>query len=219
VPSSESDEMQELYALLERLPGDRAPARARALLERLERREARLRAVVHDHAELVFRFHAGGRITFVNPACCLYWGRDRVELLGRPVRSLLLEDGWKRLLRTARSLARDDSVATIDLRVDRSRGDARWQEWTLRLIRPEQPDISGNTVVGSAEYQVSARDVTDLRQQQHILAQHIAEKRRVERELLDARDRALARIEGLEQQVEASRERATSGGTAVEPQS
>ncbi len=200
-PRSSPDEFEELYALVRRLPGDEAPARARRLLEGLQRREARLRDVVNDLPELVFRFHAGGRITFVNPACCAYWKRPRVELLGRPVRSLLLEDGWNRLLRTARGLRPEEPLTRLDLRVIDRDHEPRWHEWSLRLIRPEDSDAGGNTVVGSAEYQVIARDVTERTEQQQVLAQHIAERRRAEKELRSVQQALLARIDELEKQL------------------
>ncbi len=184
-PSSqeEAQELQELYALLQRLPGERAQARARTLLQHLERREARLWAVVHDQTELVFRFHAGGRVTFVNRACCRYWRRERVDLLGRPVQSLLPQDGWKQLLRTARRLTLADPVVQLEPRVLGADGQPRYHAWTLRVIRTRVDDSEQNVVVGGAEYQVVARDVTERQQQQQLLAQHIAARRVAESEL------------------------------------
>jgi PAS domain S-box-containing protein len=187
--ASEIDELTELYALLSRLPGDDLQRRARALLEQVERRESRLRAVVHDQSELVFRFHAGGRVTFVNQACCRYWRRERVDLLGRPVQSLLPKDGWQRLLRTARRLSPAEPVVQLEPRVLGPDGQPRYHEWTMRLIRGSADPQERNKVVGGDEYQVVARDVTERQQQQQLLAQHIAERRRVESELRSALDR------------------------------
>ena len=206
----EGDELVELYALLERLPGERSQARARTLLERLERREARLRAVVHDQAELVFRFHVGGRITFVNAACCRYWRKERVELLGRPVQSLLPKDGWQQLLRTARKLRCASPVVQLEPRVLGPAGGPRFHIWTLRVIRGASAEEEKNKVVGGAEYQVVARDVTERRQQQQVLAQHITERRRVESELRAS----LARHKGLlaEAEAELAHFRATRDG-------
>lgn len=195
--SAEDAELEELYSILERLPGERLQERARTLLSHLERREARLRAVVHDQAELVFRFHAGGRVTFVNPACCEYWQRSRVELLGRPVQSLLPSDGWQHLLRVARKLRPDEPVVQLEPRVLDAAGQPRIQSWTLRLIQAREDENAGNAVVGGAEYQVVARDVTELRQQQQLLAQHIAERRRIEAELRAEVQRLEALLAGV----------------------
>lgn len=182
-------ELSELYGLFERLPGEELQQCARALLEQIERREARIEAVINDQAELVFRFHAGGRLTFVNKACCRYWRRERVDLLGRPVQSLLPKDGWQRLLRTARRLSPVAPVVQLEPRVLGSDGQPKYHEWTLRLIRGSADPEERNKVVGGAEYQVVARDVTERQQQQQLLAQHIAERRRVESELRSALDR------------------------------
>jgi PAS domain S-box-containing protein len=150
--------------------------------------------VVHDQAELVFRFHAGGRVTFVNMACCRYWRRERVDLLGRPVQSLLPKDGWQRLLRTARRLNPSAPVVQLEPRVLGPDGQPRYHEWTMRLIRASADPEQRNKVVGGAEYQVVARDVTERQQQQQLLAQHIAERRRVESELRSALDRTHAQL-------------------------
>jgi PAS domain S-box-containing protein len=214
VPSSESnqdaelEELVELYELLERIPGERAQLRARTLLQHLERRAARLEAVVQDQTELVFRFHAGGRVTFVNRACCRYWRRARVELLGRPVQSLLPQDGWKRLLRTARLLNAQEPVTTLEPRVLGADGQPRYHEWTLRLIRGREAGPGENVVVGGAEYQVVARDVTERQQQQQLLAQHIAARRTAESELRSD----LAAVQEKLDRVEEELERLRGGG-------
>jgi PAS domain S-box-containing protein len=211
-PGPELEELVELYELLERLPGERAQRRARELLQRIERRAARLDAVVQDQTELVFRFHAGGRVTFVNRACCRYWRKARVELLGRPVQSLLPQDGWKRLLRTARSLNSSEPVTQLEPRVLGPDGLPRYHEWTLRLIRGREAGPGENVVVGGAEYQVVARDVTERQQQQQLLAQHIAARRAAESELradLASVQEQLDRVE-----VELERLRGEGSGSA-----
>ncbi len=212
--TSEERELAELYTLIDSLPGERSAARGRKLLEHLERREARLRAVVHDQAELVFRFHAGGRVTFVNPACCRYWRRERVELLGRPVQSLLPRDGWKRLLRTARKLSPGQPVTQVEPRVLGPDGQPRYHEWTLRLIRGRDQEPGGNVVVGGAEYQVVARDVTERQQQQQLLAQHIAARRQAESELRADLREAQQQLDRAE--VELARTRALLEGAHAE---
>ena len=86
VPLRDPD-LEALRVELGRIPSEEARGRALVLLERVERHVARLQAVVRDHPEPLLRFHVGGRITFVNPACCAYWRRERVDLLvlTRPV--------------------------------------------------------------------------------------------------------------------------------------
>ncbi len=209
---SEARELAELYELLERIPGERHQRRARALLEHLERREARLRAVVHDQAELVFRFHAGGRITFVNRACCRYWLKERVDLLGRPVQSLLPKDGWNHLLRKARKLRTDDPVVRLEPRVLDGHGEPRYHRWTLRLIRARSLEEAQNTVVGGAEYQVVARDVTERQQAQQLLAQHIAARRTAESELRSDLESAHERLDRIEDELERARRKLAEHG-------
>lgn len=211
----EAQELLELYTLIQRLPGERTQARARTLLQHLERREGRLRAVVHDQTELVFRFHAGGRITFVNPACCAYWRRERVELLGRPVQSLLASDGWKHLLRTARRLSPSSPVTQLEPRVLGADGLPRVHSWTLRVIRSRADESDPNVVVGGAEYQVVARDVTETRQQQQLLAQHIASRRKAEAELRSDLEELQQRLDLVEDQLEEARRELALRDTAA----
>jgi PAS domain S-box-containing protein len=210
---AEAAELAELRALLGRIPGDEPRDRADRLLDQIERRSARLRAVVQDQTELVFRFHAGGRVTFVNQACCRYWRKERIELLGRPVQSLLPQDGWRHLLRVARRASGAEPVMQLEPRVLGYDGQPRIHHWTLRLIRPQSNAPGDGAVVGGAEYQVVGRDVTEQREQQQVLAQHIAERRRVEGELREETLRLEALLRAARAQLAALR----PGADPVEP--
>jgi PAS domain S-box-containing protein len=174
-------DIEALRAELERVPSEEARARALAILERIERRDARLAAVVQDQPEPLFRFHAAGRITFVNAACCAYWQRERVELLGRPVGNLLPPEGLNALMRASQRLTPEEPVAVLELRVLGAGGEVRWHRWSLRLVVADLGVEVGLGELGRVEFQVLATDISDLKDQHQILAQHIAERRRSDR--------------------------------------
>ncbi|MFH1465666.1 MAG: PAS domain S-box protein [Pseudomonadota bacterium] len=181
-PSPPPDtDIEALRAELERIPSEEARARARALLDRIARHDARLQAVIQDQPDPLFRFHVGGRITFVNPACCAYWGRERVELLGRPVSSLLPSEGWGALVRVSQKLSMAQPTAALELRVLGPSGAPCWHRWSLRLVIAEPGGEPGPAHLGRVEYQVLATDISERTEQHQLLAQHIAERRRLER--------------------------------------
>ena len=180
IPQPPDQDLRELCALVARIPSEEARAQALLLIERFERREARMRAVLQDQVEPLLRFHAGGRVTFANPAACRFWRKERVELLGRPVQQLLARDGWNALQRASQKLGEDAPQSCIELRAIDGLGRIRWMRWNLHLIhvaRAEGLEASGLR----NEYQVLASDVTEIRAQHQLLAQHIAERRRAER--------------------------------------
>lgn len=210
-PNPLDRDLDTLRAEVGKLPGEDQRARLLALLDAVGRRISRLEAVVQDHPDPLFRFHGGGRITFANRACCEYWGRERVELLGRPVNTLLLAEGWDALLRAAQRLTLDDPVTTLDVRVTDRQGRARWQRWSVRLVGAEPGEEPGPGQVGRVEYQVVATDVTVVKEQHQLLAQHITERRRLERQHRRVVKDLQARLDALEAEHAAPRGSADPG--------
>ncbi len=195
-PLDGSDEARELAQLLQRLPGEELRRRARELLQVIDVRRARMSGIVEDQAELVLRFHTGGRVTFVNRAACEYWRRERVGMLGRPLARLLATGSWPQLRREAIRLSAASPTSQVRIRILDAAKQERWHRWTLRAIY--RADGSRN------EFQVVARDVTEEQRQQHRLAQHIAERRRVEEKLRQAQRRLEQRVRRRTAQLEGS---------------
>lgn len=118
--------------------------------------ERRYRAVVENQTELICRYLPDFTLTFVNDACCRYFGKPREELLGHSFLSLH-EPGNHEMIREALgAFARGEIEShTYVEQAARSGGDFRWLEWTDRPIRAETGQV--------VEYQAIGRDIHEQR--------------------------------------------------------
>jgi len=141
--------------------------------EALQKSEARYRAIVEDQTELICRFLPNGRLTFVNEACCRYFGKTRQELIGQSfVRLLADEDRWEKQIT---SLTRENPVATLEHRVVLPSGEIRWQQWTTRAIFDEHERF--------VEFQSVGRDTTERKRAEDALRQseeHLRQAQKME---------------------------------------
>ena len=135
----------------------------RALVER----EARYRAVVEHQTDLLSRFDPDGTLTFVNEAYCRYFGRERDELIGRNVASLLVDWDREQLLDYLNSFGPERRVARTDHRVIAAGGKARWVQWIDRPITDEDGSV--------IEYQSVGRDITERKRAEERVDQRIRE--------------------------------------------
>ncbi|MEG4272069.1 MULTISPECIES: PAS domain S-box protein [unclassified Microcoleus] len=133
----------------------------------LQQSAARYRAIVEDQTELICRYLPDGKITFVNPAYCRYFGVEPEDLLGNSFMSLILEEDRESFLEQYNLLSPDKPVFTCEHRVILPSGEVRTQQWIDRAIF----DDSGQIV----EYQAAGRDVTNLKQAEIALQQLNAE--------------------------------------------
>lgn len=119
----------------------------------LEQSARRCRQVVDDQSELIVRWTADGRRTFVNRAYC-QWAHLRAEdAIGTSVFGSADGRAWDAVLARAKTLTPSDPVATFDHRVELPDGSFGWQRWTDRAVY----DAAGELV----ELQSVGRDVTD----------------------------------------------------------
>lgn len=121
--------------------------------KQLEYSEARYRAVVESQTELICRFDANCRLTFVNEAYCRYYARSREDLLGVDWLTLIPENERAPLKHKLAALNPMDPVITYNLRVTLPDGTIRWQEWSDCAIF----DASGKFL----EFQSTGRDITE----------------------------------------------------------
>ena len=171
----------------------RAIERARAG-RALSESEARYRAIVQDQTESICRFRPDGTLTFVNDACCRYFGRARADLEGRSFMLLIPADERAAAEQQLTSLTPPSPVGTFERRALLPNGAVRWQHWTIRAIF----DGLGRLV----EYQSVGRDVTERRRAAEIRAQLLdraigaqeEERARIARELHDETGQSLASL-------------------------
>lgn len=126
----------------------------------LRERDRQIREVIDNQFELVCRFTADGRLTFVNEAYCRYFGKSRDELLGLRFAELVPPEEYDVMSGYLDVVSPESPAQTVTHRVVRADGQVAWMEWTdLGFF-----DDSGQAVY----FQSSGRDVT---------AQRLAEER------------------------------------------
>ncbi len=125
----------------------------RLAAEALQKREEQLRQLIESQSELIYRYLPDGTMTFVNEACCSYFGKGRDELLGRPFLQLIPEEDLHQLKKHLAALNRDNPVGTFEHRLILPNGDLRWQQRIDRVFCNEQEEI--------VEYQAVVRDITE----------------------------------------------------------
>jgi PAS domain S-box-containing protein len=134
----------------------------------LQESEFRYRGIVDDQTELITRFLPDGTLTFVNNSVCRFFQKERHELLGRTIVSLILEEDHERVIQEIRALNSDNPVHTIEHRVLDPSGNIRWFQWTNRIL----PDHGGTGV----EYQGVGRDITEQKGAEAKIRQYIADR-------------------------------------------
>ncbi|HWA85271.1 MAG TPA: ATP-binding protein [Opitutus sp.] len=109
----------------------------------LQNVEASYRGIVEDQVDLICRYRADGRLTFVNGAYTRAFGRKRTELIGTLFPYL------------DSAPAVSDAPATFEREVEFAGGSRAWLQWTQRAIK----DSHGATI----EYQAVGHDLTSRR--------------------------------------------------------
>ena len=121
--------------------------------------EARYRAVTADQTEFIVRILPNHAVTFCNPAYARLVGGGRPEdLVGRPVRQLVLEEDVGRIDDLLNSLTPEDPVATIENLVPTGDGEV-WVSWVVRALFDQAPDGTQRL----REFQCVGRDVSESR--------------------------------------------------------
>ncbi len=135
--------------------------------ESLRKSETRYRGIVEDQTEFVTRFLPDWTLTYVNDSVCRYFSRDRGELLGRSIFSLIPQDDKDQLIQNLHSLNVQNPVRTVEHRVLDPTGRIRWTQWTNRALF----DGKGTII----EYQGVGRDVTEQKEAEAKIRQYIAD--------------------------------------------
>jgi PAS domain S-box-containing protein len=161
IPSIFDDGSEGLTIILEDISKDKWHERE------LQINEARYRAIVEDQTELITRFRGDGTLTFVNESCCRYFNRERGELVGFNMFSLIPEEDREFVKDQFTSITCEHPVITLEHRVMHPELGIRWQQWTNRGICDDDGQI--------IEYQGTGRDVSDRRVAEEKASRYAAE--------------------------------------------
>jgi PAS domain S-box-containing protein len=142
---------------------------ARDMTGALRASEAKYRAIVEDQTELVCRFRPGGVLSFVNDACCRYFGRTAGELIGTPFLALFPETDRAAVMAPINALTAADPTVTTEHRHVLTGGEIHWHQWTYRSLY----DSDGQLL----EYQSVGRDITERKLAEQRLHESVRQMR------------------------------------------
>lgn len=121
--------------------------------EALRRSEELYREVVESQTDLVCRYREDTILTFVNSACCKYFGRRNEELIGRKFLELVPPNMWETAQRAIMMLSEGQGVRTIEHEVTLPGGGIGWVHWKTYAVRTPEGEI--------AEFQAIGTDISD----------------------------------------------------------
>ncbi|MDD5678437.1 MAG: PAS domain S-box protein [Kiritimatiellae bacterium] len=129
---------------------------------------ARYQRIVEDQSELICRYQADGKITFVNNAYARYFGKRREEFVGRNFIPHIPEPDLAQISRRLAGITRDNPEAAFEHRVIMPGGEVRWQQWSHRGIYAADENL--------IEYQAVGRDITDSKRGEQVLVETAEDK-------------------------------------------
>ncbi len=118
----------------------------------LEQSEKRYKGIVSDFEGLICRWGADGRLLFVNPAYCHYFGVSPEAVLGQLHFVLRNPEQAKERLARLQLITPEYPVRTHELQQRRMDGEVRWLQWTDRALFNDAGEI--------LEYQSVGIDIT-----------------------------------------------------------
>jgi len=122
----------------------------------LRESEERLRAVVQDQTELIYRYRHDRTVLFANQAFLQYFHKTAEDTIGYIFQIRIHPDDGSRVQEHFRSLTPDRPVASIEYRVIMPDGKARPQQWINRAFFDDHGHVT--------EYQSVGRDTTERKE-------------------------------------------------------
>jgi len=101
------------------------------IYEALLESETRYRAVVEQQTELICRITPQAVLTFVNDACCRFFGKTHEELLGHNFMEFIYAEDRLSLEKQLASLTREHDSSSHETRVITPDGEQRWLRWNI----------------------------------------------------------------------------------------
>eukprot|EP01030_Chromulinospumella_sphaerica_P000262 gene262-264_t len=147
--------LQSANAVLEHRVAERTQA--------LHQSEQRYLSILEDQTEMICRFDASNRMTFVNEAFCRLFHLRRDEVVGQVWAPIVHPDDLPMVTRALQGVSPAQPLVVVENRVVAGDGAIRWCQFSNRALY----DDDGQLV----EWQSVGRDVTERRQLEAELAQ------------------------------------------------
>jgi PAS domain S-box-containing protein len=118
----------------------------------LQKSQARYQTIIEDQTELVCRYGLDGRLTFVNSAYALYYGKSREELINQNFIPVIPAPDLEMINTRLAGISRQSPYVYFEHRITTRDGETRWQGWTHQGIYLPDGEL--------IEYQAVGRDIT-----------------------------------------------------------
>jgi len=122
--------------------------------------EQRYRDIVELQNELVCRYLADGRISFVNEAYLRYYDQKRELVLGTNFVPLIPKPDQDAIAAALKALTPDNPSVSLTHRIITPGGETRWQQWTHRALYSPGGE--------ALEYQAVGSDITERKRSEEL---------------------------------------------------
>lgn len=134
---------------------------SKSIEQELVKSEQWYRAVVEDQTEIISRFKADGKFTFVNEICCRLFGGSPKDYIGSRWQPVAHEEDVAMVEQKLKELSPQNPVITIENRVSGADGTLRWMQFVNRGFFDNQGRL--------IEIQSVGRDMTLLKEKERQL--------------------------------------------------
>ena len=128
----------------------------------LHQSEQRYLSILEDQTEMICRFDAGNRMTFVNEAFCRLFHLRRDEVVGQVWAPIVHPDDLSMVTRALQDVSPAQPLVVVENRVVAGDGAIRWCQFSNRALYDDEGQL--------VEWQSVGRDVTERRQLEAELA-------------------------------------------------
>lgn len=119
----------------------------------LHQSEQRYLSILEDQTEMICRFDAGNRMTFVNEAFCRLFHLRRDEVVGQVWAPIVHPDDLPMVTRALQGVSPTQPLVVVENRVVAGDGAIRWCQFSNRALYDDEGQL--------VEWQLVGRDVTE----------------------------------------------------------
>lgn len=105
-------------------------------------------SILNNQTELISRVLPDGTITYLNDACCEYFGLTRNDAIGVKFQSFLRDEDSCKTMAHFDTLSPDNPVSINEQRFVMKNGEIRWQQWINRVILNGNNEVTAILSVG-----------------------------------------------------------------------